>query len=197
MKRSFHAAFVLSALLSFTASAGKIDVAEYAGQALEPEQGVAILRVVWQRESSGGASKTTTRDDQRVYIVLREASGKDKDRYIIEGPETIKAFVLPAGRWYVNEIYTPGNRALPNITKPKQAVLQSFQVTADKINYAGWFTLRLVRDAGGEESFNVSVEFPPDAVKEAGEAFPELFAAKELLYCPVGRACKPPSAFKF
>jgi hypothetical protein len=188
---------VLSACLALSAHAGKVDVVEYAGQKLEPGQGLVVMRLEWQRETKGGASKVTTRDDDKLYVVLKEASGKTKDRYIVPTPETIKAFVLPVGRWYVNEVYTPGNRGLPQITKSSKAMLQSFEVPDDKIGFAGWFTLKLERDPQGEESFQVAIEYAPDAVKEATEAFPEIFQQKTLMYCPVGRACKLPSEFKF
>jgi hypothetical protein len=197
MKRIRTSLLAFSACVALTAHAGKVDVVEYAGQALEPGQGLVVMRLEWQRESKGGAAKVTTRDDDKLYVVLKEASGKTKDRYIVPSPQTIKAFVLPAGRWYVNEIYTPGNRGLPQITSSSKAMLQSFEVPDNKIGFAGWFTLKLERDSQGEESFAVAIEYLPDAVREATEAFPEVFQQKELMYCPVGRACKPPSQFKF
>lgn len=197
MKLSSKSLLVFCACFALSAHAGKIDVAEYAGQALEPGQGLVVMRLEWQRETKGGAAKVTTRDDQRLYMVLREASGKIKDKYVVSSPDTIKAFVMPAGRWYVNEVYTPGQRTLPQITKSSKAMLQSFEVPDNKIGFAGWFTVKLARDPEGEESFSVSIEYAPDAVREATEAFPEIFQQKTLMYCPVGRACKLPSEFKF
>lgn len=197
MSRFRPSLLLLCACFALSAHAGKIDVTEYAGQALEPGQGLVVLRLEWQRETKGGAAKITTRDDDRLYVVLKEASGKTKDRYIIPSPETIKAFVLPAGRWYVNEVYTPGKRSLPQITKSSKAMLQSFEVPDNKIGFAGWFTVKLERDSQGEESFTATIDYSPDAVREATEAFPEIFQTKTLMYCPVGRACKLPGDFKF
>lgn len=193
MNQSRCAALLLSAFLTLTASAGKDDVAEYAGEALQPDQGVVVMRVEWKREAKGGMAKAITRDDDQLFIVLKDAVGKGKARFVVKGPETIKAFVLPAGRWYLAEMYTRADRNLPKIAKP----LQSFQVVADKINYAGFYSIRIVNDQEGRMSPDVSVEFPPEPVQEAGAAFAELFATKELLYCPVGRLCKSPKEFKF
>lgn len=197
MKSLRSASLIAAVAVASVALAGKVDVPEFAaGQALDADHGLVVLRLDWARETKGGAAKTTTRDDQQVYIVLKEATGKTKDRYIVASPDTTKAFILPAGRWYLAELFTPGNRGLPQITRSAQATLQSFQVMGDTINFAGWWTLRLARDTGGEESFSVNIDYGPDAVREATETFPDIFTQKPLMYCAIGRACKALADFK-
>lgn len=190
MKHSTRTAVVLLALVALSAAA-KDEVVEYLGQALTPDQGLVILRVEWRRETSGGMSKVTMRDDDKLFIVLKLVEGKG--RAVIAQPMSIKAFVLPAGRWYVDEMYTPGNRKLPKIAK----TYQSFEVVADKINYAGAYSIEIETDDEGRQIAKTAVDYGPDLVREATEAFPQAFETHELLYCPVGRKCKKPSEFKF
>lgn len=191
------AVLVASASLAPAVHAGKVDLREYAGEPLAEGQGLVVLRLDWQRETKGGAASLQTRGEDDYYIVLKDSTGGTKDRFVVPTPNTTRMFVLPAGRWYVNEIFTADERKLPQITKAKTAATQSFGVVAGKVNFAGWFTIKLERDAAGEPSFNVTVDYGPDAVREATEAFPDAFKERELLYCPIGRPCKDPAAYRF
>ena len=165
------------------------DVSEYKGEQLTSEDGVVILQVVLHR-GEGSMSKTLNREDQTLVGVIREVSGNRK--MVVSNIDTIKAFVLPAGRWYVAELRTAGERDWPPIAKP----MQSFEVVGDHINYAGSYSVQFAMDSSGRASSDVSVEFEEDLVKAAADAYPDLFKTKQLLYCPIARKCKPPSEFK-
>lgn len=186
---------ILAAVAIAALTAGKGDVAEYDGSEISSEEGVVILRAIWDRESKGAMSKTLNRDSDKIYGVFKEAQG-GKRKVIVEGIDKVRAFVMPTGRWYLAEIRTPNNRDLPQIAKP----LQSFQVLGDQINFAGIYNLSLAIDPDSKQSWNTEVDFVNDGpalIKEAANAWPELFTKKQLVYCPIGRLCKPPSELKF
>ena len=170
------------------------DLAEYKGESLSSEDGLVVLRVQRQ-QSESSSSSVVTREYRGLMAVIYSVDGKQK--FIVGGIDTIRAFVLPAGRWYVAEIRTPKERDLPQITDKQDAKLRSFEVIGGSINYAGVYSVQFVLDADGRQSVNVNVEYAADAVQEAAEAFPDAFAAMPLMYCPLGRKCKPPSEFKF
>ena len=188
LSRSVPVLIALAAVSAFASD----DIVEYAGQALQPDQGLVILRAEWRRETKGAASKVMTRDDDKLSFLIKSAEPKNRAKFVLKDPGTVRAFVLPAGRWYLAEMRTPSKRDFPTIAKP----LQSFQVVADKINYAGLYTIEIESGDEGRLNASVGVDFGPDLVREATDAFPDAFAAHQLLYCPVGRLCKPPSEFK-
>ena len=185
------AAIALGALVA----AGQGIVSEYNGDEITSEEGVVVMRVIWDRSSSGGVNKTTNRDADKLTGVFKEAAG-GKRKVLVDDIYKIRAFVMPAGRWYLAEIRTPSERNLPQIAKE----LQSFEVLGDHINFTGIYTIQMMTSADGKQMASVSVDFVDEGkalVKEASDAWPALFAKKTLVYCPVGRKCKLPEEFKF
>lgn len=174
------------------AAAKKGDVLEYDGSEISSEDGIVVMRVIWERSTTGGAAKSLTRGDDKLYAVFKEGAG-GKRKVVVEDIDKLRGFVMPAGRWYLAEIRTPKERNLPPIARAHQ----SFEVLGNHINYAGKYTIKFVRDASGEESPDVMVEFPPELVAEATEVWPQVFQSKTLMYCPVAKKCKQPSEFKF
>jgi len=190
MKLSSRIALIAIASVALVAAKG--DIKEYDGSEISSEDGIVIIRVIWDRSTAGGgATKALTRDDQ-LYAVFKEGSG-GKRKMVVEDIDKARAIVMPAGRWYLAEVRTPSKRNLPPIARAQQ----SFEVLGNHINYAGKYTIKFVRDAGGEESPDVVVEYPPELVAEATEIWPKVFESKTLMYCPVARKCKLPSEFKF
>ena len=171
------------------------DLPEYAGEEFGAEQGLVVLRIT--REYSEGAKSLAMQREQKSLIaVLVSVDGKQK--FTVTDCDKVRAILLPAGRWYVEQLQTARVRDMPKFVQNKdQAKVRSFEVVGGSINYAGQYTARFPLDAEGRESVDVNVEYGPDLVKEAADAFPQAFAAKTLLYCPVGHKCKPPSAFNF
>lgn len=194
MNLNFRAISIVLATAALVALTGakRGDVKEYDGSDITSEDGIVIVRVIWDRTMVGsGGTKALTRDDV-LYAVFKEGAG-GKRKVVVEDIDKVRAIVMPAGRWYLAEIRTPRERNLPPIARAHQ----SFEVLGDHINYAGRYTIKFVRDASGEESPDVSVEFPPELVAEATEVWPKQFESKTLMYCPVGKKCKLPSEFRF
>lgn len=194
MKPNIRAISIVLATAALVALTGakKGDVKEYDGSDITSEEGIVIIRVIWDRETvGGGATKTLTRDSN-LYAVFKEGSG-GKRKVVVEDIDLARAIVMPAGRWYLHEIRTARERNLPPIARAHQ----SFEVLGNHINYAGRYTIKFVRDASGEESPDVTVEYPTELVAEATEAWPKQFESKTLMYCPVAKKCKSPSEFRF
>lgn len=189
--RAVSIAFAVAALIALT-GAKKDEVKEYDGSDITSEEGIVVLRAIWERTQSKGAMKALTRDDQTLYGVFKDASG-GKRKVVIEDIDKVRAFVMPAGRWYLAELRTPRERNLPPIAKS----LQSFEVRGDHINFGGVYTIQMTTDPDGNQVANTSVDFSPALVEEAAAAWPETFGKKTLLYCPIGKKCKLPSEFKF
>ncbi len=171
------------------------DVSEYNGDALSSEDGLVVLRVMRHQSTSGANSLAMSRELKDLMAVLISADGKQ--RLTVSNIDQVRAFVLPAGRWYVSELRTPRERDWPKIVTKEQAKLRSFEVLGGSVNYAGVYDVQFVLDSEGRQSVNVNVEYGPELVKEAADAFPQAFAAMPLVYCPLGRKCKPPSEFKY
>ena len=171
------------------------DIGEYKGEALSSEDGLVVMHVSRHMSDSGANSLAMGRELKDLMAVIISADGKQK--FTVGQIDTIRAFVLPAGRWYVSELRTPRERDWPKITDKKDAKVHSFEVIGGSVNYAGDYSVQFVLDAEGRQSVNVNVEYGPELVKAAADAFPEAFAAMPLVYCPLGRKCKPPSEFKY
>lgn len=191
MTLSARTALIALALVALTA-ARQGDVKEYDGSEITSEDGIVVLRAIWDRSQSSGGMKALTRDDQTLYGVFKEAAG-GKRKIVVEDIDKIRAFVMPAGRWFLAEIRTPRERDLPPIAKS----LQSFEVRGDHINYGGVYTIQMSTDPDGNQVANTSVDYGPSLVEEAAAQWPDAFGKKTLLYCPIGRKCKLPSEFKF
>lgn len=189
--RAISVAFAVAALVALT-GAKKGDVKEYDGSDITSEEGIVVMRAIWERSQSGGGIKALTRDDQTLYGVFKDASG-GKRKVVIEDIDKVRAFVMPAGRWYLAEIRTPRERNLPPIAK----ALQSFEVRGDHINFGGVYTIQMTTDSDGNQTANTSVDYGPGLVEEAAAAWPDAFGKKTLVYCPIGKKCKLPSEFKF
>lgn len=194
MKPSARLASVALALLATIAltAARQGDVKEYDGSEITSEDGIVVMRAIWDRSQSSGGMKALSRDDQTLYGVFKEAAG-GKRKIVVENIDQVRAFVMPAGRWYLAEIRTPRERNLPPIAK----ALQSFEVLGDHINFGGVYTIQMTTDPDGNQVANTSVDFSPALVEEAAKTWPEVFTKKTLMYCPIGRKCKLPSEFKF
>jgi hypothetical protein len=191
MKPSARTALIAVALVALTA-ARQGDVKEYDGSEITSEDGIVVMRAIWERSQSSGGMKALSRDDQTLYGLFKEAAG-GKRKVIVEDIDKIRAFVMPAGRWYLAEIRTPRERNLPPIAKS----LQSFEVRGDHINFGGVYTITMSTDPDGNQVANTSVDYGPALVEEAAAQWPEVFGKKTLLYCPIGKKCKLPSEFKF
>ena len=175
-------------------AARSADLQEYAGEEFGADQGLVVLRV--QRYiAEGSTSLAMTREQKVVIATIVSVDGKQK--FTVNGSDEVRAVLLPAGRWYVEQLQHARVRDLPKFATKDQAKVRSFEVVGGSINYAGVYTARYPLDAEGRESVEVSVEYGPEPVKVAAEAFPQAFAAHPLVYCPVGRKCKPPSEFQF
>lgn len=170
------------------------DLNEYKGEALTAEDGLVVLRVQRRQSDRGANSLSMSREAKDLMAVIISVDGKRK--FIVGEIDEIRAFVLPAGRWYVSELRTAREKNWPRLSEKDQAKLRSFEVIGGSINYAGVYDVQFVFDAEGRQSVNVNIEYGPELVKEAAEAFPTQFATMPLVYCPVGRKCKPPSEFR-
>ena len=171
------------------------EINEYKGESLTSEDGLVVLRVMRHQSDSGANNLSMSRELKDLMAVLISADGKQK--LAVSNIDQVRGFVLPAGRWYVSELHTARERDWPKIVDKSQAKVRSFEVVGGSINYAGVYDVQFVLDAEGRQSVNVNVEYGPELVKEAAEAFPAAFAAMPLVYCPLGRKCKPPSEFRF
>jgi hypothetical protein len=191
MKLLSRTALITVALIALTA-ARQGDVKEYDGSDITSEDGIVVMRAIWERSQSGGGMKALTRDDQTVYGVFKEAMG-GKRKVVVEDIDKVRAFVMPVGRWYLAEIRTPRERDLPKIATS----LQSFEVLGDHINFAGVYTITMTTDQDSRQVANTAVDYSPGLVEEAAKQWPEVFSKKTLMYCPIGRKCKLPSEFKF
>lgn len=190
-KLTLSMAVVLACVALLGARSGEIE--EYAGQPLSSEDGLVVVRIVRQ-QSDSSSSMVLSREYKELSAIIVSVDGKR--RFTIKEPDKIKAFILPAGRWYLSEVRTPKERDLPKIVDKQDAKIRSFEVLGGSINFAGVYNLQFVTDSRGMQSVNVSLEFPPEAVAEAAEAWPDTFAAHPLMYCPLGRKCKTPADFK-
>jgi hypothetical protein len=184
-KKLLVAILAASALLMGAKSG---DLKEYAGEVVSSEEGIVVLRVI-RRQSEGGAAGVLKKDYKTLVGVLKSVDGKR--RLTIEDIDKIRAVVLPAGRWYVAELRTQAERDLPPIAKSHQ----SFEVVGGSINYAGQYTVTFETGSDGKPQSNVDVSYDQDLITEAATAFPDPFAAMALLYCPIGRKCKPAAEF--
>ena len=193
--RSHKLSIVLAFACAALGGAHAADLQEYEGQELGAAEGLVVLRVMRQVSDSSSNTLSVSREYKNLMALIVSTDGKQK--FLVNDISSVRAFVLPAGRWYVAEVRTPKERTLPKITDKKNAVSRSFEVVAGAVNYAGVYSVQFVLDAEGRQSVNVNLEFGPELVKEAAEAFPQVFAAKPLVYCPIGRKCKPPSEFQF
>jgi hypothetical protein len=170
------------------------DLNEYAGEEFGADQGLVVIRVV-RIKSEGSTSLAMSREDKSLIAVFMSVDGKQK--FLVNECDQLRALLLPAGRWYVEHVRTARERDLPKFVQKDQAKIRSFEVVGGSINYAGQYNARFTLESDGRQNVDVNVDYSPDLVKEAAEAFPQAFASKPLLYCPVGRKCKPPSEFNF
>jgi hypothetical protein len=178
------------ALLAWGAAATAADDAEvYSGGPLPEGSGVVVIRV--ERVASSEGVAVLERRLDAPSVLLREVDGKRS--LMLRDCDTALAIVLPAGRWYVEELRTPRERSLPRVMQKHQ----SFEVKAGSINYAGYYHVRFLMQQGGRLGSSVAIEYDPPLIEEATAAFPRAFETLPLLYCPVGRTCKPPSEFRF
>ena len=184
---------MLSACMALSA-AQAADVDEYKGQEPAAGEGLVVLRVLRDQSESSTNTISVSREYKKLMALIVSTDGKQK--VVVNDISTVRAFLLPAGRWFVAEIRTPKDRSLPRITDKKQAIVRSFEVVAASINYAGIYHVQFVLDAEGRQAVNVNLEYPPEPVQEAATAYPQVFAAWPLLYCPIGRKCKLPSEFQ-
>lgn len=190
LKRSILLLVACTALSAVRAA----DVDEYKGQEPAAGEGLVVLRVMREQSDSSTNTISVSREYKKLMALIVSNDGKNK--VVVNDISSVRAFLLPAGRWYVAEIRTPKERSLPKITDKKQSAMRSFEVVPAAINYAGVYSVQFVLDAEGRQSTNVSLEFPPEIVQEAATAYPEVFQAWPLLYCTIGRKCKPPSEFQ-
>jgi hypothetical protein len=170
------------------------DVDEYKGQEPAVGEGLVIMRVLREQSDSSTNTISVSREYKKLMALIVSTDGRQK--VVVNDISSVRAFLLPAGRWYLAEIRTPKDRSLPKISDKKQATVRSFEVVPASINYAGVYNVQFVLDAEGRQAVNVNLEFPPEVVQEASDAFPTVFQAWPLLYCPIGRKCKPPSEFQ-
>lgn len=166
------------------------EVKEYAGEELAAGQGLVVMRVI-REQSQGSNNLSVSREYKGLTALIDSTDGKQ--RFVVGDIDTIKAFALPAGRYFLAELRTQKERDLPKIGDKKNSAQRSFEVVAASVNYIGEYTISFPLDAEGRRGVNGRVEFPPENVAEAAQAFPVVFQAWPLLYCLQGRKCKPPS----
>jgi len=171
-------------------AAGGNEAEVYAGRELGADEGLVVIRIERVSSESASDSASTNPIAQVLTAVLREVDGKR--RATLPDSDKAVAIVLPAGRWYVDELRTLRERNLPRVMQK----FQNFEVQAGKINYAGVYKVRFLIGTGGSMSAQTAIEYDPPLIEEATRAFPDAFTKWPLVYCPLSRTCKPPAEFR-
>jgi hypothetical protein len=182
-------ALLLAACVGLIAARSS-EIKEYANEELAPGQGLVVMRVL-REQAQGSNNLSVSREYKGLTALIDSTDGKQ--RFIVGDIDTIKAFALPAGRYYLAELRTQKERDLPKISDRKNYATRSFEVLATTVNYAGVYHVSFPLNSDGEREVAANIEFPPETVAEAAQAFPVVFKAWPLMYCQIARKCKPPS----